>query len=115
MLLITKLKRGLPLIWMIPLPLAQIVSLMQWPVQQFFGGPACIIDFGTATTFDAIDENTDYIGGAITPGIHVAEEALFQMTSKLPRVEIKIPPNVIGRNTVHAIQSGFIIWLCIFG
>ena len=77
-------------------------------VQQFFGGPACIIDFGTATTFDAIDENTDYIGGAITPGIHVAEEALFQMTSKLPRVEIKIPPNVIGRNTVHAIQSGLL-------
>jgi len=77
-------------------------------VQQFYGGPACIIDFGTATTFDAIDENTDYVGGAITPGVHVAEEALFLRTSKLPRVEIKTPPNVIGRNTVQAIQSGLL-------
>ena len=77
-------------------------------VKKYFGGPACIIDFGTATTFDAVDDDMNYIGGAITPGVHVAEEALFQRTSKLPRVEIKRPPNVIGQNTIHAIQSGLL-------
>ncbi|HJS28876.1 MAG TPA: type III pantothenate kinase [Anaerolineales bacterium] len=77
-------------------------------VQALYGGPACVVDFGTATTFDAISKNGDYLGGAIAPGIDVAAEALFARTAKLPRVEIKRPPSVIGRNTMHAMQSGLL-------
>lgn len=77
-------------------------------VQYFYGGPACVVDFGTATTFDAISEEGDYLGGAIAPGIGIASEALFQRTAKLPRVDLQRPPTAIGRNTVHSIQSGLL-------
>ena len=77
-------------------------------VQKLYGGPACVVDFGTATTFDAISAEGDYLGGAIAPGIGIAAEALFLRTAKLPRVDLQRPPNVIGKNTVHAMQSGLI-------
>jgi type III pantothenate kinase len=77
-------------------------------VQKFYGGPACVVDFGTATTFDAINANGDYLGGAIAPGIMIAADALFTRTAKLPRVDLQRPPSVIGRNTVHAMQSGLL-------
>lgn len=68
-----------------------------------------IIDFGTATTFDAVSEQGEYLGGAISPGIQIAAEALFQKASKLPRVEIfRAPPRVIGKDTAGSIQSGVI-------
>ena len=71
-----------------------------------YGKPLVIVDIGTATTFDAIDENGTYQGGAIFPGIKVAMEALFLKASKLPRVEIERPENAIGKTTVHSMQSG---------
>ena len=77
-------------------------------VQQFYGGPACVVDFGTATTFDAISKEGDYLGGAISPGIGIAAEALFIRAAKLPRVDLGRPPNAIGSNTVHAMQSGLL-------
>ncbi len=77
-------------------------------VQRLYGGPACVVDFGTATTFDAITAEGDYLGGAIAPGIGIASEALFIRTAKLPRVDLQRPPNAIGRNTVHAMQSGLL-------
>jgi len=77
-------------------------------VQQLYGGPACVVDFGTATTFDAITRQGDYLGGAIAPGIGIAAEALFMRTAKLPRVDLQRPPAAIGRNTVHAMQSGML-------
>lgn len=77
-------------------------------VMQLYGGPACIVDFGTATTFDALTVNGEYLGGAIAPGIGIAADALFHRTSKLPRVDILPPPNVIGSNTVFAVQSGLL-------
>jgi type III pantothenate kinase len=77
-------------------------------VQRLYGGPACVVDFGTATTFDAINEDGDYLGGAIAPGISIAAEALFLHTAKLPRVDLQRPPAAIGRNTVHAMQSGLL-------
>ena len=77
-------------------------------VQKMYGGPACVVDFGTATTFDAITAEGDYLGGAIAPGIGIAAEALFQRTAKLMRVDLARPPAAIGRNTVHAIQSGLL-------
>jgi type III pantothenate kinase len=77
-------------------------------VQHLYSVPACVVDFGTATTFDAISAKGEYLGGAIAPGIGIASDALFQRTAKLPRVELTPPPSVIGRNTVHAIQAGLI-------
>ena len=77
-------------------------------VKQLYHTPASVIDFGTATTFDAINKNGDYLGGAIAPGIYIGAEGLFRRTAKLPRVDIQRPPNVIGRNTNHAIQSGLL-------
>ena len=77
-------------------------------VQQLYGGPACIVDLGTGTTFDAITENGDYLGGAIAPGIGIAAEALFQRAAKLPRVDLVRPPSAIGKNTVHSMQSGLL-------
>jgi type III pantothenate kinase len=77
-------------------------------VQRFYGGPACVVDFGTATTFDAISAEGDYLGGAIAPGINIAAEALYLRTAKLARVDLQRPPSAIGRNTVHAMQSGLL-------
>ena len=77
-------------------------------VHRLYGGPACVVDFGTATTFDAISSEGDYLGGAIAPGIGIASEALFIRTAKLPRVDLQRPPAAIGRNTVHAMQSGLL-------
>jgi len=68
-----------------------------------------IIDFGTATTFDAVSAKGEYLGGAISPGISIAAEALFKKASKLPRVEILRPPQqVIGKDTIESLQSGII-------
>jgi len=64
------------------------------------------VDFGTATTFDAISAEGEYLGGAIAPGIQIAAEALSMKTAKLPRIEIKIPKKAIGRTTVSSMQSG---------
>jgi type III pantothenate kinase len=77
-------------------------------VKHLYGVPACVVDFGTGTTFDAISRDGDYIGGAIAPGIGIAAEALFLRASKLPRVELSTPPSVIGQNTPHSMQSGLI-------
>jgi type III pantothenate kinase len=77
-------------------------------VKRLYGGPACVVDFGTATTFDAISPEGDYLGGAISPGIGIAAEALFIRAAKLPRVDIQRPPAAIGRNTTHAMQSGLL-------
>jgi type III pantothenate kinase len=73
-----------------------------------YGGPACVVDFGTATTFDAVSAEGDYVGGAIAPGIGISADALFQHTAKLPRVNLHRPPAAIGRNTTHSLQSGLL-------
>ncbi len=74
-----------------------------------YKGPLIVIDLGTATTFDAISEDGDYLGGAIAPGIVIAAEALFEHAAKLPRVELVRPSKAIGRNSVAAMQSGIIL------
>ena len=73
---------------------------------RLYGAPLIIVDFGTATVFDAITREGDYLGGAICPGINLAAEALFQRASKLPRIEIVQPKAAIGRNTVASMQAG---------
>ncbi|MCB4792819.1 MAG: type III pantothenate kinase [Elusimicrobia bacterium] len=73
---------------------------------EFFGGPIIVVDFGTATTFDCISKNREYLGGAIVPGILVSAESLARKTAKLPLVEIKKTKNIIGKSTISGIQSG---------
>lgn len=73
-----------------------------------YEGPLIVVDFGTATTFDCIDQEGNYLGGAIVPGIGIATEALVQRASKLPRIELEKPKKVIGRNTIHAMQAGIV-------
>lgn len=70
------------------------------------GGPIIIVDFGTATTFDYVDETGAYCGGAIAPGVAVANEALYRWTSKLPRTDIARTDKVVAKSTVEAVQSG---------
>jgi type III pantothenate kinase len=67
-----------------------------------------VVDFGTATTFDAVSPRGEYLGGAIAPGIHISADALYRAAAKLPRVEITRPPKVVGRNTVTSMQSGLV-------
>ena len=67
-----------------------------------------VVDFGTATTFDAVSPRGEYLGGAISPGVSISMEALFRNASKLPRVEFARPPHVVGKNTVASMQSGIV-------
>jgi len=75
---------------------------------RFYGGPLIIVDFGTATTFCAVTQAGEYLGGVIVPGIKLSAEALTQRAAKLPRFEIARPRSVIGRDTVSAMQSGIL-------
>ncbi|MGI2329740.1 type III pantothenate kinase [Planococcus sp. YIM B11945] len=75
---------------------------------QEYGSPLIIVDFGTATTYCYIDEKQQYMGGAIAPGIGISTEALYNRASKLPRIEIARPEQVVGKNTVSAMQAGIV-------
>jgi type III pantothenate kinase len=77
--------------------------------QRLYGAPAVVVDFGTATTFDAIGADGAYLGGAIAPGLGLGLEALAARTAKLPRVEPRAPKSAIGRDTVGAIQAGTVL------
>jgi type III pantothenate kinase len=74
-----------------------------------YGGPAIVIDFGTATTFDVVSPEGEYLGGAIAPGLRVASDALFRLTAQLRRIELVAPRSSIGKNTNNAMQSG-VVW-----
>lgn len=76
--------------------------------RELYGAPAIVIDFSTATTFDAVSAAGDYIGDAIAPGLRIAAEALFEHTAQLPRIELAAPPRAIGTNTVDSMQSGLV-------
>lgn len=75
---------------------------------ELYGSPLIIVDFGTATTYCYINEEQQYMGGAIAPGIGISTEALYNRASKLPRIEIIKPKDIIGKNTVSAMQSGIL-------
>ncbi len=76
--------------------------------QSLYGKPLIIIDLGTATTFDVVSQDGDYLGGAIAPGIVIATEALYTRTAALPRIRLSTPEQAIGKNTISAMQSGII-------
>lgn len=73
-----------------------------------YGGPLVIVDFGTATTFCAITEDWEYLGGSIAPGLKISSDALFDKTAKLPKVELEEPGTVLGKNTIESMQSGLV-------
>jgi type III pantothenate kinase len=76
---------------------------------RLYGGPVIVVDIGTATVFDAISREGNYLGGAIAPGLRLAAESLYLGTSQLRRVELVAPESAIGKNTVSAIQSGLVL------
>ncbi len=100
------LKTGMPILYENPLEVGADRIVSSVAAFSKYGGPAIVVDFGTATTFDAISTEGEYLGGAIAPGIQIAAEALSMKTAKLPRIEIKIPKKAIGRTTVSSMQSG---------
>lgn len=75
---------------------------------RLYGGPNIVVDFGTATTFDAVSAEGDYLGGAIAPGIGISSEALFKFAAKLPHVELLKPKHAIGKNTIASMQAGIL-------
>ncbi len=75
---------------------------------ELYGGPTIVVDFGTATSFDAVSEKGEFVGGAIAPGVHTSTDALIARAARLPRVETVAPRSAIGRSTVAALQSGIV-------
>lgn len=73
-----------------------------------YGAPLVIVDFGTATTYCYVDEDKQYMGGAIAPGINISTEALYSRAAKLPRIEIARPDDIVGKNTISAMQAGIL-------
>lgn len=76
---------------------------------RLYGGPAIVVDFGTATVFDALSAQGEYLGGAIAPGVGIAAEALFTQTAQLPRIRLQVPRHAIGTSTVACMQSGIML------
>ena len=99
-------KTGMPVLYDSPADVGADRIVNAVAAYERYGGPVIVVDFGTATTFDAISTKGEYLGGVITPGPGISAEALFARTARLPRVEIKAPAKVIGTSTVGSIQSG---------
>ena len=100
------IRTGLPVLYDSPADVGADRIVNAVATYEQHGGPCIVVDFGTATTLDAISAKGEYLGGAIAPGIGISAEALFQRAAKLPRVDVAKPKAVIGRNTVNSIQSG---------
>ena len=100
------LKTGMPILYENPLEVGADRIVAAVAAFEKHGGPAIVVDFGTATTFDAISAKGEYLGGAIAPGIQISAEALYLKTARLPRIEIKKPKRAVGRTTVASMQSG---------
>lgn len=102
------LKTGLPILYENPKDVGADRIVNAVAALQEYRPPLIIVDFGTATTFCYVDGKGHYLGGAIAPGIQISTEALYKEASKLPRVDLKFPRRVIGRNTVEAMQGGIL-------
>ena len=100
------MKTGMPILYDNPLEVGADRIVNGVAAYMRTGGAVIVVDFGTATTFDAISSRGEYLGGAIAPGLSISAEALFQRAARLPRVDIRRPPRVIGKNTTHSVQSG---------
>lgn len=100
------LKTGMPVLYDSPQAVGADRIANSVAAYERIGGACVVIDFGTATTFDCVSDRGEYLGGLIAPGLIISLEALFQRASKLPRVEVLRPSTVVGKTTVHSIQSG---------
>jgi len=100
------LKTGMPILYETPLEVGADRITASVAAFEKHGGPLIVLDFGTATTFDAVSAKGEYLGGAISPGVRISAEALYLKTAKLPRIEIRKPKKAIGRTTVASMQSG---------
>jgi type III pantothenate kinase len=101
-------KTGMPILYHNPKEVGADRIVNGVGAYEKFHKSVIVVDFGTAITFDCISEKGEYLGGLITPGLHISAEALYEKASKLPRVEIVKPDHVIGKTTVESIQSGLI-------
>jgi len=102
------IKSGLPILYDNPREVGADRIANAVGALDLYGGPAVVVDFGTATTFDAISAKGEYLGGAIVPGIEISMDALFARAAWLRRVELIEPRNVIGRSTVESIEAGVV-------
>jgi type III pantothenate kinase len=100
------LRTGMPILYEAPLEVGADRVAAAVAAYEKIGGPCIVLDFGTATTFDAVSAKGEYLGGAIAPGIQISAEALYLKTAKLPRIEIKKPAKAVGKTTVASMQSG---------
>ena len=100
------LKTGMAILYENPLEVGADRVVVAVAAFEKHGGPCIVVDFGTATTFDAVSSGGEYLGGAIAPGIQISAEALYLKTAKLPHIEIKKPRKAIGRTTVSSMESG---------
>ncbi len=100
------LKTGVPILYENPQEVGADRVVAAAAAFEKYGGPVIIVDFGTATTFDAVSEKGEYLGGAIAPGIQISAEALYLKTARLPRIEIRKPKAAIGKTTVSSMQAG---------
>jgi len=100
------IKTGMPVLVDNPAELGADRLVNAIAAYEKYGGPAIIVDFGTATTFDVVSAKGEYLGGIISPGLGISADALFSRAARLGRVDIKRPPKVIGTTTVTHIQSG---------
>lgn len=99
-------KTGMPILYDVPREVGADRIVNAVAAYERYQDATIVVDFGTATTFDYVTANGEYLGGAIVPGVGISLEALYNKTAKLYRVELIKPPKAVGRNTVHAIQSG---------
>ncbi|MCX6565328.1 MAG: type III pantothenate kinase [Candidatus Aminicenantes bacterium] len=100
------LRTGMPILYDAPAEVGADRISAAVAAYEKYGGPCIVVDFGTATTFDAVSAKGEYLGGAIAPGILISAEALYLKTAKLPRIEIRKPAGIIGKTTVGSMQSG---------
>jgi type III pantothenate kinase len=101
-------KTGIPILYDNPKEVGADRIVNAVAAYELYHGAVIVVDFGTATTFDCVSKKGEYLGGVIAPGLGISVDALFLKTAKLSRVELVKPPRVVGKNTVHAIQSGVI-------
>ncbi len=104
-----KVKTGMPIRYDDPRALGADRLVAAVAAKAKYGTPVIVIDFGTATTFNAVNRAGEYVGGAIAPGLNLAADALHQSTAQLPHVDLAMPPHAIATNTVHAMQSGILL------
>ena len=100
------IKTGMPVLYDNPAEVGADRIVNSVAAFEKYGGPCIVVDFGTATTFDCVSGKGEYMGGVICPGLGISADALFEKTARLPRVDIRKPPRVIGSTTVGSLQSG---------